>query len=223
MKIILTEDGSHTLLPEGTSEHYHSIKGARTESQYVFIEQGFQHLPAMVNPVRILEAGFGSGLNALLTWDAAQSGLRRIHYVGLETRPLEKAIWSKLNHPDFMSFEAGYKAFQEMHLSSWDTPVFIGEHFVLHKLNQSILDVTLKNGAFHLVYFDLFSFEVNPDLWGLPVFDKLYRAMAPGGILVTYAAKGEIRRTMEKSGFQTARLNGPPGKREMLRATKTHS
>lgn len=220
MQIIQTEDGSHTLLSEGNSEHYHSAKGAWTESKYVFIEQGFQQIPKIVNPIRVLEVGFGTGLNALLSWEIAQSGLRRVHYVGLDVSPVERSVWAKLNYPDFLEYEKGYEAFREMHLAPWDTPVFIGEQFVLHKIVQSILDVEFKSGAFFLVYFDLFSFDVNPDLWALPVFEKLYTAMAPGGILVTYAAKGEVRRTMEEAGFQTERLPGPPGKREMLRAIK---
>lgn len=219
MQIIQTGDGSHTLHSEGT-EHYHSVNGAWTESSYVFIDQGFKQVPGIVNPLRVLEVGFGSGLNALLSWEASQAELRRVHYVGIDIAPIEKAIWSRLNYTDFLENKSAYEAFREIHLAPWDTPVFIGEQFVLHKLKQSILDVELKEGVFFLVYFDLFSFDENPELWSLPVFEKLYAAMAPGGILVTYAAKGEVRRTLEEAGFRTERLPGPPGKREMLRATK---
>ena len=219
MQIIRTRDGSDTL-QIGGSEHYHSLNGAWTESSYVFIDQGFKQVPVIVNPLRILEVGFGSGLNALLTWEAAQSALRRVHYVGVDIEPLDKAVWTRLNHADYLEQNDGYEAFLEMHQAPWDTPVFIGEQFVLHKLKQSILDIALKEGAFFLVYFDLFSFDENPELWSLPVFEKLYAAMAPGGILVTYAAKGEVRRTMEAAGFDTERLPGPPGKREMLRAMR---
>jgi tRNA U34 5-methylaminomethyl-2-thiouridine-forming methyltransferase MnmC len=132
MQIIQTEDGSHTLYSE-CSEHYHSIMGAWTDSSYVFVDQGFRQVPKIVNPLRVLEVGFGTGLNALLSWEASQSDLRRVHYVALDIAPLEKGIWSKLNHPEFIEHRSAYETFREIHLAPWDTPVFIGEQFVLHK------------------------------------------------------------------------------------------
>ena len=219
-----TEDGSATLFVPELNEHYHSVKGARTESQHIFIDMGLKASTA-IQP-HILEIGFGTGLNALLTLETAEQEKRPVHYTGIELYPLSWEEVDILNYSD-------NPLFKELHTTSWNKDVNITPCFTLHKIkgdvNRVISDKQLAvigeppaNYSFDLVYFDAFAPEKQPDMWSEELFRNIYACMNDNGILTTYCAKGVIRRLLQAVGFTVERLPGPPGgKREILRATKT--
>lgn len=219
-----TEDGSATLFVPELNEHYHSVKGARTESQHIFIDMGLKASTA-IQP-HILEIGFGTGLNALLTLETAEQEKRPVHYTGIELYPLS---WEEV---DILNY-SNNPLFKELHTASWNKDVNITPCFTLHKIkgdvNRVISDKQLAvigepptNYSFDLVYFDAFAPEKQPELWSEELFRNIYSCMNYNGILTTYCAKGVIRRLLQAVGFTVERLPGPPGgKREILRAGKT--
>jgi len=214
-QLILTADGSHTLHNELLGEHYHSIHGAIQESRHVFIEAGLKALDAGIDPIDILEVGFGTGLNALLT--IAAPGDKTIHYDALEAFPLSEEIFSKLNYgtlvPDSEKF------FKKIHACPWDAPTQITPGFTLTKLSTSLqCFVPYKN--YDLIYFDAFAPAVQPEMWTIGIFEKLFSVMKPGGVVVTYCAQGQVKRDLKTVGFTVEGIAGPPGKREMTRGRK---
>jgi tRNA U34 5-methylaminomethyl-2-thiouridine-forming methyltransferase MnmC len=216
-EIKITEDGSATLFVPELKEHYHSIHGAVQESSHVFIRAGLHQLKTRT-PV-ILEIGFGTGLNALLTL-MEEDRFERIDYYGVELNPVE---WDKiecLSYPSFLRLDEAQKdCLYQMHNSPWDVQSQIGSKFQLTKIKASVLDFNFEV-QYDLVYFDAFAPQIQPELWEEQVFKKLFSVMNPEGILVTYCAKGEVRRIMQRCGFVVERLPGPPGKREILRSTR---
>lgn len=216
-RIVKTGDGSSTIRIDAWDEAYHSMHGAVAESKHVFIEHGLFHLNR--KKLSILEMGFGTGLNALLTLiEASKSGMS-IDYTGLEAFPLKPAEWDALHYTSLLSAAEFEVLFKEMHQSQWEVPVKLTPYFSLTK-KCTDMATFYKDEGFDLVYFDAFGYRVQPELWSEAIFDHMYQSLKPGGILVTYAAKGLVRRRMQQSGFTVERLPGPPGKREMLRATK---
>jgi len=214
----MTEDGSNTIFNPDSGEHYHSVHGALQESRHVFIEAGLHHLN-QENPVfRILEIGFGSGLNCLLSLSEADSLNKEIEYSAVEPFPLSESVVNKLNYCQLEGLEAFAEEFHEMHMLEEGT-VRLNSGFQLTKFTHRLQDIILNPSFYQLVYFDAFSAEAQPELWQPEIFSKIRKSMALGGILVTHAAKGSVRRALQQSGFTTERLPGPPGKREMLRAT----
>lgn len=211
-----TADGSATLFVPELDEHYHSVKGAQTESQHIFIELGL-NATAATSP-RILEIGFGTGLNALLTLEAAEKSCRKVHYTGIELYPLSWEMVKQLDYSESPFFET-------IHTVPWGEDCLISPCFTLRKLQ---LDFTKMEEApngfqppFDLVYFDAFAPEKQPEMWSQELFNQLYVSMNKGGILTTYCAKGIVRRMLQAAGFTVERLPGPPnGKREVLRGTK---
>lgn len=225
-----TEDGSATLFVPEQNEHYHSVKGARTESQHIFIDMGLK-ASAAPQP-HVLEIGFGTGLNALLTLEAAEQEKRPVHYTGIELYPL---TWEEVD-------ALGYSdnpLFKQLHTAPWEEDVKISPYFTLRKIqadanSDKVLVISDKHDTTHsslitntlslnpdLVYFDAFAPEKQPEMWNEQLFHSLYVSMNTGGILTTYCAKGVIRRMLQAVGFLVERLPGPPGgKREILRATK---
>ena len=216
--LIESEDGSHTLFVPELDEHYHSIHGAIQESKHVFIETGLKALPENLKEINILEIGFGTGLNAFLTLLIAEETGKKINYTGLELYPLPAEIAAKLNYASILAPDKE-NLFRALHQIPWEKNDNITENFTFQKLNTSASDIDFKN-TFHLVYFDAFAPEKQPELWSTEVFKKMHDALLPGGILVTYCAKGQVRRNMLEAGFIVERLPGPPHKREMLRARK---
>lgn len=212
-----TDDGSATLYVPELNEHYHSVKGARTESQHIFIDMG---LNASTAPEpRILEIGFGTGLNVLLTLEEAEKSQRKVHYTGVELYPLSWEIIEPLgysNHP----------LFKEIHAAPWGVDVPITPHFTLRKLQDDVTAPTnhlslISSPCYDLVYFDAFAPEKQPEMWSQELFTKIYVILNIEGILTTYCAKGIVRRMLQTAGFLVERLPGPPeGKREILRAQK---
>lgn len=221
MKTIIekTADGSHTLFVPELQEHYHSVNGAIQESLHVFIEAGLRY--CQKKEVRIFEIGLGTGLNALLTLLEAKASGRTIYYTGIEKYPVTLLVSNSLNYANLIESENESGSFKSIQLVKWNHEIEIDKSFFLTKLNADLTDYSFpENAGFDLVYFDAFAPEKQPEMWYQNIFEKIYKAMSPEGILVTYCAKGEVRRRMQRCGFLVERLPGPPGKREMLRAVK---
>lgn len=215
-RLEVTADGSHTLYLPEMDEHYHSVNGAVQESRHVFIGAGFKQVAKQ--QVRVFEIGFGTGLNAFLTLlEAAVSG-KEVTYYTVERYPLEEALVRCLNYgaavcPDSAAW------FEALHGAAWDRPVAVTPFFMLHKIKADSNTCVLPS-AIDLVYFDAFAPDKQPEMWTPEIFCSLYRNTAPDGLLVTYCAKGAVRRMMQGAGYGVERLPGPPGKREMLRGRK---
>jgi tRNA U34 5-methylaminomethyl-2-thiouridine-forming methyltransferase MnmC len=210
--IQLTTDGSHTLFIPEMDEHYHSVNGAVQESYHVFIEAGLQR---MKGRVRVLEIGFGTGLNAFLT--LLHAGVP-VEYYTVELYPLPFDVVRSLNYGKIIC-PGEEELFLSLHTAAWDTPVKITDLFTLHKI-QGDSNTCALPGDIGLVYFDAFAPDKQPEMWNQDIFNKLYQSMVPNGVLTTYCAKGSVRRMMQEAGYSMERIPGPPGKREMLRATK---
>ena len=220
-KIITTADGSKTIQIEDWNEQYHSIHGAYQEAVHVFIKHGLQYMIKLgetFEPISILEIGFGTGLNAMLTFQEAQKLDVSINYVGVEAYPVSQEEINQLQYDKL--FGSDSQSFLNMHEQHWETPIKLNSNFTLIKRQQFFQEITDAN-TFDLIYFDAFGARVQPDLWTEAIFLKMYQALKPQGVLVTYSAKGSARRAMQAVGFEVARLPGPPGKREMLRASKS--
>ncbi|WP_408026995.1 tRNA (5-methylaminomethyl-2-thiouridine)(34)-methyltransferase MnmD [Tenacibaculum litoreum] len=213
-EIIITSDGSTTIHLPDWNEQYHSKHGAIQEAYHVFIRNGLKYVDT--KSVSILEIGFGTGLNCFITLLEAD---RNIDYVGVEAYPVAKEEVEKLNYVS--ELEAGDKQdlFDKIHEASWEEKHNITPNFSLTKRKQFFAEITDEN-QFDLIYFDAFGARVQPDLWTEDIFRIMFAALKPEGVLVTYSAKGSVRRAMQAVGFDVERLPGPPGKREMLRATK---
>lgn len=214
-ELIETGDGSHSLYVPDLKEQYHSRHGAIQESLHVFIAMGLQ--ARQEEELSILEIGFGTGLNAWLT--GQHCGGKKINYFGIEAYPLSEEEAASLNYKD--QIEGNESFFTWLHQSPWEVNSSSPYHssFHLHKKKSRFQDFELDK-SIDLIYFDAFAPDKQPELWTDDIFEKMFRLCAPGGNLVTYSAKGEVRRTMIRAGFQVEKLPGPPGKREMLRAVK---
>lgn len=210
-----TADGSHTLFIPGMDEHYHSVNGAVQESRHVFIEAGLHHLKK--RNMKIFEIGFGTGLNAFLTLLDAEDNGRSVDYYSIELYPLDAELVQTLNYGEVVCPEKK-ELFSALHAAAWNKPVQITGCFTLHKIWGDSNSAELPD-SIDLVYFDAFAPDKQPEMWSQEIFDKLYAHMSAGGILTTYCAKGVVRRMMQKAGYSVERIPGPPGKREMLRAT----
>lgn len=225
-QIITTADGSKTIQIEDWNEQYHSKHGAIQEAEHVFIKEGLQHYHSTLNIechteqaiVSILEIGFGTGLNAFLTLLEAEKNNININYVGVEAYPVSEDEINQLNYVELISTE-NQDYFNKLHKLSWETEYEISPNFKLKKRQQFFSEI-IDTNAFDLIYFDAFGARVQPELWTKSIFEIMYKALKPKGVLVTYAAIGEVKRNMQALGFTVERLKGPPGKRHMLRATK---
>lgn len=218
--VITTSDGSKTIQIEDWDEQYHSIHGAIQESQHVFIKTGLHHFLNRNNPkdLTILEIGFGTGLNAFLTALVSDKQDIQIHYEGVEAYPVLTEELSQLNYASQIAPNK-QTLFDALHEVSWGELHPITSFFSLKKRQQFFSDISDKN-SFDLIYFDAFGPRVQPELWTVSIFKSMFNALKNKGVLVTYSAKGSVRRTLQTAGFVVERLEGPPGKREMLRATK---
>lgn len=218
-KIEITADGSHTLFVPELNEHYHSVNGAMQESNHVFIDAGLHYCTK--EEIMIFEVGFGTGLNAFLTLIDSQKSNKKIHYKSIETYPLDMEIIDQLNYTD--SFSVHHRLlYTAMHKAEWGTEVEITPDFFLTKIKNDFTQYCFEPLAdsIDLIYFDAFAPDKQPDMWNQQLFNQLYKISTDQAILVTYCAKGVVRRMLQAAGYKTERLPGPPGKREMLRATK---
>lgn len=217
IKIIETGDGSHSLYHSALNETYHSTHGALNESHYVYIEQGLEHQSA--NPVEILEFGFGTGLNVLLTAIYADRHEREIHLTTLEAFPLDKEISDALNYARCLSDPAAEEWFQRIHDVAWEKRKKINPHMHLTKRMMRFEDFSMKQ-RFDLVYFDAFAPSRQPELWTKDILVNVVDALKEGGVFVTYSAMGQLKRDLASLGMGVETLDGPPGKKEMVRAVK---
>lgn len=216
-EIIRTKDGSTTIHIKDWDECYHSKHGAIQEAQHVFIKNG---LALYQNQsVSILEIGFGTGLNAFITYLESKKLDLEINYVGVEAYPVSISELSAMNYVSELNANDKNAIFNLFHESNWEEKVVIDPFFTITKRQQFFEEIT-DCEQYDLIYFDAFGYRVQPDLWSTSIFKKMHTALRPGGKLVTYAARGVVKRSMIEVGFTVEKLPGPPGKREMFRATK---
>lgn len=218
-----TADSSHTLFVPALNEHYHSTNGALQESELVFINHGLHYIPECIKDINLLEVGFGTGLNALLTVLEAKKLRRKINYVAIEPEPVETDILDLLNYASVKGGTEAEGYFKKLHATAWGQPAFLSDYFIISKIQAKLEEISLRGEQFHLVYFDAFGPDVQPELWSEHIFTQLYKCMKPDGILVTYSCKGTVKRALKASGFTIEKLPGPAGKREVLRAVKSRA
>lgn len=216
--ILETEDGSKTLYIPEMDEQYHSVKGALTEALHVYITNGFKAHESQ-NPC-VFEVGFGTGLNAMLTAIECQKLGRTCQYIGIERYPVTTPELEQLGYENL--FEPEQRTiFKQLHQTPWNETTELSKEFRLLKIKADLLSYNLDNlPHFDVVYFDAFGPDKQSEMWGKAIFQKIFKHCNQEAILVTYSAKGEIRRRLQSIGFQMERLPGPPGKREMLRGKK---
>lgn len=229
LQLVITGDGSPSIFSSRFGQHYHSTYGATTESMVVFIRNGLNYFLSNSTqsftpekPLRIFEMGFGTGLNALLTF--SESGKLRIpvHYTAIEAYPLPGNM-----HEIFLNTASGQYAAQpencsRVRLSASEGMYNIGEIFTIELLFRNLEQWEPAGAFFEIVYFDAFSPDIQPELWSEAIFHTLYNCLAPGGVLVTYCVKGVVVRALKAAGFSVEKLPGPPGKRHVLRALKNN-
>lgn len=216
-EIIQTLDGSTTIHLKEWDECYHSKHGAIQEAQHVFIKNGLSLFPNQ--SVSILEIGFGTGLNAFISFLESSKLNQSINYVGVEAYPVNATEVLSMNYVDELNAKSQKEVFEKMHESKWNEKIELTAEFELTKRKQ-FFDEIDDVEQFDLIYFDAFGYRVQPELWSTAIFQKMYTALRPGGKLVTYAARGVVKRSMIEVGFTVEKLPGPPGKREMFRASK---
>jgi tRNA U34 5-methylaminomethyl-2-thiouridine-forming methyltransferase MnmC len=220
-ELVTTSDGSHTLFIKELDEHYHSIHGALQESMHVFINAGLIEAEKKFDTINLLEIGFGTGLNCLLTYFNHH---KPIKYAGIEAFPVEESILGKLNYTEWLNYRDSQNTFNNIHAAEWNKPVQLNADFELIKLDSKIEDIASTSLQIfdkpNLIFFDAFAPSAQPELWTKDIFEMLYNIMCNDGILVTYCAKGEVKRNMKAAGFKVETLPGPKGKREMTRAIK---
>jgi tRNA U34 5-methylaminomethyl-2-thiouridine-forming methyltransferase MnmC len=222
-KIITTGDGSKTIQIEAWNEQYHSTHGAIQEAYHVFLKNGLNYVHQLHNPLQlsILEIGFGTGLNAFITCLESEGLNVKVNYVGVEAYPVVLTEISQLNYSDMIS-PNNKGVFNDMHECPWEYSINITPNFKLIKRKQFFSEIKDKH-YFDIIYFDAFGPRVQPELWTEQIFQLMFHALKETGVLVTYSAKGSARRAMISAGFSVEKLQGPPGKRHMLRATKQNA
>jgi tRNA U34 5-methylaminomethyl-2-thiouridine-forming methyltransferase MnmC len=220
MQLITTADGSHSLFSSQYNEIYHSRNGAIQESTHVFIKAGLDYAAPGIagDTIKIFEVGFGTGLNALLTFMEAQKKGFKINYETIERYPVQPELVTQLNYPRLLNHVHLQQTFDAIHKCNWGTQNEIAPGFTLKKNEASLLEFELAQQAYHLIYFDAFAPEKQPEMWTEEVMRKLYNSLLPGGVLVCYCSKGMFRRALKSAGFTVYKIPGPPGKREMVRA-----
>jgi tRNA U34 5-methylaminomethyl-2-thiouridine-forming methyltransferase MnmC len=224
LEVRTTADGSSTLYVPALDEHYHSTHGALQEARHVYLAAGLEPAlalpPTQPTPVWVLEIGFGTGLNALLTLQRSLSmpSSQVIFYDTIEKFPLPPDVIGQLNTDTYDKDLLDYH--QQLHASAWGHPIVLTPQFVLLKMAGALQETQLAESTYQVIYFDAFAPEKQPDMWTDEIFAQLYAATVPGGVLVSYCAKGSFRRSLKAAGWLVEKIPGPPGKREMTRARK---
>lgn len=216
-KIIQTQDGSNTIYLTDLDEHYHSKHGAIQEAYHVFIKSGLDLFKD--KSISILEMGFGTGLNAFITLLETEISHQKIDYVGIEAFPVTFDEAVLMNYVSDLKALEKQDLFDKMHNSNWEEKVCLTDNFCLTKRKQFFNDI-IDNDAFDLIYFDAFGYRAQPECWSTEIFQRMYNSLKLNGVLVTYAARGVVKRSMIEVGFTVEKLPGAPGKREMFRARK---
>jgi len=218
--IFETQDGSHSIFSEKFGVSYHSKYGAVQETQHVFIDAALRFKAVVQKEISILEIGLGTGLNALMTYIEAKKRNLDIDYVAYEAFPISLEAAQRLNFNEVLKIEKeDIPILQQLHETRWEVRHELSENFNFLKHQQTFDQIEYLD-AFDIIYFDAFAPNSQPELWELPIMKKMFTALKKDGILVTYCAKGVVKRTMKAAGFTVERLKGPPGKREMTRAIK---
>lgn len=219
-EILLTADGSHTIKVDEHKVSYHSKHGAIQESTHVFIEAALKYVQQnnSGSEYNILEIGFGTGLNALLTAIYTAGTKMIVNYHSLEPFPIQEQEIAMLNYGILLHKES---VFTQLHDAPWDTKIAIHPNFSLHKYQTTLQSFT-TNMCFHAIYYDAFAPSAQPELWTTEAFTRLFNFLVPGGLMVTYCSKTVVRKSMEAAGFRVTKIPGPYGKREMVRAFRDH-
>ena len=225
LEIRQTRDGSHTLCNLDINKNYHSVHGAVNESIHVFIRAGLDAVLEQKQEIKLLEVGFGTGLNALLTLQRIRQietdNCVKVYYTSLEPDPVPMALIEQLNYAQYFENPALYQAFlHRLHQAAWEEFEEIEKDFMLEKKQTTLENFDYGNRTFNLIYFDPFPPSAHPHLWESPSLDTIARLLSPGGIFTTYCAKGQFKRNLKSMGLVVQSLPGPPGKREMIRAVK---
>lgn len=215
-----TKDGSTTLYVPELNEHYHSVNGALQESLHVFIQHGLLYALPRHHPIILLEIGFGTGLNALLTLQQLLGKPYQVVYEALEKFPVPVAVIEEMRFEKFILNPELLAYLPQLHTAPWHEPVPVLPNFELRKIQNDLVTYTLPSAYYNVIYFDAFAPEKQPELWTDAIFSKLYDSLLPGGLLVSYCAKGSFKRSLKNAGFSVEALPGPAGKREMTRAIK---
>jgi tRNA U34 5-methylaminomethyl-2-thiouridine-forming methyltransferase MnmC len=220
-RLLITEDGSHTIYLPELKETYHSTHGAIRESEHVFIRQGLEHaLQHGKKTIKIFELGFGTGLNALLSWIYAERNQIAIHYHTIEAFPLTREDIEVLNYPSLIdAADDATKKFREIHRCDWNELVELSPYFQLNKIEMRIEEFH-TDMQFDVCYFDAFAPSKQAEMWEIAILEKVKNMLVPQGILVTYCAKGQLKRDLKSLSFEVESLPGPPGKKEMVRAVR---
>jgi tRNA U34 5-methylaminomethyl-2-thiouridine-forming methyltransferase MnmC len=222
LQIIVTSDGSSSLLNTALNETYHSTHGAIQESNHVFIKNGLQYFveKTKTKSVSIFEVGLGTGLNALLSIKFSDENNLKIHYTAIEAFPIDWPTASQLNYTSQLRDKSLTPYFKQIHESDWGKEIILSEHFLLHKIHSDLLSLQINPNQFDIIFFDAFAPSRQPEMWTLPVMERISSAMKVGGMFVTYCAKGQLKRNLKSLGLTVESLSGPPGKREMVRAVE---
>jgi len=220
VELKITGDGSHTLFVPGLKEHYHSVFGAIAESRHIFLEAGFKYVYRPFETIKILEIGFGTGLNSLLTYIESDVSGCKVEYTTIELNPLNEDIYSRLNYAEMLNIPELHEVFLRLHNLPWHSWTHLTENFSFFKINTSLESYHPAKEAFNLIYFDAFGPDVQPEMWTMEVFNKMAFGLKKQGVLVTYSTKGTVKRNLAGAGFFLEKLPGPRGKREILRAIK---
>jgi len=218
-KLFITDDGSHSLYSKKYGVSYHSKYGALEETQHVFINAAFRFKAVIQQNISILEIGFGTGLNTFVTFFEAKKRNLVIKYTAVEAYPISVQQAEQLNYSDLIESEENTDLFLKLHQEPWDIPFQLNDQFVIEKVLKKFEEIDYKN-QFDIIYFDAFAPNAQPELWNDEMLAKMFEALLPEGILVTYCAKGEVKRSLKRVGFIIEALPGPTGKREMTRAMK---
>lgn len=220
-ELLQTDDGSLTIhLPEW-NESYHSKHGAIQEAYHVFIKNGLDFF-AERKEVSILEIGFGTGLNAFITLLESQKRSQNIKYTGIEAFPVTADTYTQLNFDVLLNAKHHKKDFIKLHESGWEKENHISPTFTLTKHQMKFEDIIFES-KFDLIYFDAFGYRVQPELWSLAIFQRMFKSLKKEGILTTYACRGLVTKNLKESGFTVQKTQGPIGKREMTIAHKIES
>ena len=217
--ILLTHDGSKSLQSERYGVGYHSRYGAVTESAHGFIGAGLRYKAVVQSDIRILETGFGTGLNAMMTLAEAEKRNLTVEYLGLETHPVSSDDVAHLEYPAYLEMPHLEQSYLFMHSCDWEVPLRLTDFYTFRK-SATPIEVFCLPHYFDLIYFDAFAPQAQPELWELPVLERMFSSLRSEGALVTYCAQGAFRRNLKQAGFHIEKLQGPPGKREMTRAIK---
>jgi tRNA U34 5-methylaminomethyl-2-thiouridine-forming methyltransferase MnmC len=222
IRLIETQDGSHSLYVPELNETYHSFHGAIQESQYVFIRMGLHYFldKFQSDKVKILEVGFGAGLNALLSYRDLTKKKMSTWYDTIEPFPIEEEIWKKLNYVEKLDFEDGEQIYQDLHNATWQTKNELAEGFLFTKYKEKLEHIELQPNHYDVVFFDAFAPSKQPEMWQLDQLKKIAASMKDDAIFVTYCAQGQFKRDLREAGLEIESLPGPPGKKEMVRGRK---